>query len=340
MNLESIRRDALARETGLISDDGEVSERGLADLLRLPLSRWGLAPRSAVLRHARLQLEAAGLRDQASSLLPKVLERLVKLRECEDVSIGHERYIAPAPSSWIRTGDGSATLLSVGPVPAGIVERGLGGKGQDIVRRIRLRSDDELAVLRMANVRETTMDEWLKPHGYLLHGIRRAQRLMCSDELSISRFWELVVSATREHGIPLGGDAEVRSVVGKPGDYFGRYDTERCEGRWSEVAPDGVWCAYRRGYGQGHWHPITLEVDGGQRRAMDLHDHDEWRWALLARGRCMGAEERVEQGDHRVQLSFRAPDQLITAMDILGPRRSGWSWEVSCAAPDPWASFT
>lgn len=339
MILESIGRDAFARETGLVSDNGEVSERGLADLLRSPLSRWGLSPRSNLLRHARVQLDAAGLRDRASHLLPIVLERLIRLRECEDLAIGHERYIAPAPPRWIRTGETSAALLGVGPAPKGIVERSPDREGRDIVRRINIRSDDDLAALRMADVREMSIIEWLTPHGYLQSRIRRSGRLSRSDELSLSRFWELLVAETAEKGLSLGGDADIRAVTGGPGGYFGRYDADNCEGRWSEVAPEGYWCAYRRGYGQRHWQPIILEVDGGQRRCMDLYDHDEWRWALLARSRSVGAEESIERIDRRVRVSFPAPDQLVAAMDILGPRRNAWSWEVSQKAPDPWAEF-
>ena len=339
MILESLGREAFARESGLVSDDGEVLARGLADLLRSPLSRWGLSPRSNVLRHARDQLDAAGLRGRASHLLPGVLENLLRLGECENVGIGHERYIAPAPPRWIRTGEASASLLGVGPAPKGIVERSPDPLGRDIVRRIEFRSEEDLAVLRMADVGEISIYEWLKPLGHLQHGSRRAGRLIRSDELSLSGFWELLVSEAAEKGLPLGDDAEVRAAVGGPGGYFGRYDAESCEGRWSEVTSDGFWCAYRRGYGQTHWHPIILEVDGSQRRAMDLFDHDEWRWSLLARGLSAGAEEIIERGDGRVRVGFPAPDQLLTAMDILGRRRDPWSWEVSQAAPDPWAEL-
>lgn len=339
MILESLGREAFARESGLISDDGEVSERGLADLLRSPLSRWGLSPRSNVLRHARDQLDAAGLRGRASHLLPAVLDNLMRLGECEDVAIGHERYIAPAPPRWIRTGEASAALLGVGPSPKGIIERSPDPQGRDVVRRIEIRSEEDLAVLRIADVGEISIFEWLKPLGYLQYGIRRAGRLIRSDQLSLPGFWDSLVSEAAEKGLPLGGDAEVRAVVGGPGGYFGSHDAESCEGRWSEVASDGFWCAFRRGYGQTHWHPIVLEVDGAHRRAMDLYDHDEWRWSLLARGHYLGTEESIDRCEGRVRVGFPAPGQLLAAMDIVGPRRGPWTWEVNHAAPDPWAGL-
>ena len=339
MILESIQRGVFAREIGLISRDGEVSERGLADLLRAPLSRWGVSPRSAVLRHTRDQLDVAGLRDRASRLVPKVLERLVRLGECVYLWIGQERYIAPAPPRWVRTGEGSAALLSVRPVPGDIVEEGPNGSGNDVVRRIQVGSDDDLAALRMAAVRETSIEDWLRPHGYLEHAGRRAECLIRSDQLSLSEFWDSLLSAVESQGLPLGDDAKVRAIVGESGGYFGRYNSENCEGRWSEVIPDGAWCAYRRGYGAQHWQPIILAVCGGQRRAIDLFDADEWRWALVARGRHTGADEHVERGNGRITLSFPAPHQVVSALDILGPSRSAWSWEVDHAAPDLWSAL-
>lgn len=337
MILESIQRDAFAREAGLVLNDGEISQRGLADLIRVPLSRWGLSRRSSVLRHARDHLDVAGLRDNASELLTKVLGQLMRLGECAEIRIGHQRYIAPAPPRWIQTGEGSAALLSVATIPEGIEELRSDDSGNDIVRRIQVQTDTDLATLRMAGVRQASLDEWLVPHGYLDHGRRRAGRLIRSDELSLSRFWELLVSAAGKHGLHLDDDAQIRAVVREPGGYFGKYNSDTCEGRWSEVAPDGVWCAYRRGYGPRHWLPIIVVVDGCRRRAMDLYDGDEWRWALIARGRNTGMEERVERREDRIGTSFPAPDQLVTAMDILGPRRGAWSWEVSPVAPDPWA---
>ena len=339
MILESIGRDTFARETGLILDEGGVSDRGLADLLRMPLCRWGLCPRSAVLRHANDQLAAAGLQEQASQRLPEVLESLVRFGECEDLRIGRERYVAPGLSRWIRTGEESAALLSVAPAPKGIVERTPDRTGRDIIRRIRIRTDDDLTALRMAEVRETSIGDWLSPHGYQQHATRRTGRPIRGSEFSLSQFWDLLIAAVVEHGLPLGEDADVRTVAGEPGGFFGRYNAEAPEGRWAEVAPDGFWCGFRRGYGQGHWHPIILCIDGSRKRAMDLHDHDEWRWALLSRGDSVGSEERVNRSDSLLRVTFPAPNQLATAMDILGPRRSSWSWDISPEAPDPWAAI-
>ena len=82
-----------------------------------------------------------------------------------------------------------------------------------------------------------------------------------------------------------------------------------------------------------------MSVNGGERRALDLFDMDEWRWALLGRARRIGPDERIERIDGEVRLSFPAPSQFAAAMDILGPRRAPWSWAVGPGAPDPWKAL-
>lgn len=340
MKLESISRDEFQRKLGLVSDDGSLSERGLADLIRRPLSRWGLSPRSAVLRYARNQLKAAGILGEASQLPVRVLQRLVCLGECAEVYIGYEPYIAPARPRWIRTGRESAALLDVSPRPEGVSEQILDSSGRDIVRRVWVRSDEDLTSLRAAGIRQSSIDEWLHPYEYLTYATQRKGHPVRSDELSVAKYWELLASEVVDRGLPLSVEADVRAVTGAPGGYFGRRNATSCEGRWSDTIPEGIWCAYRRGYGEQHWHPIVVAVDGEQRRALDLYNHNEWRWALLGRGRSSGASERIERRNGHTQLSFPGPNQLVAAMDILGPRSNVWSWAVSEAAPDPWRALT
>ena len=336
MSMEAITRDSFARKLGIVGEKGEISRRGLAALLRAPLERWGLSSRAAILRYAREQLEAAGLQDRASSHLNDVLDQLVRLGECAEVGVGYERYIAPALARWIRIGQGTGALIGAAPVPKEIVELP-GAHGSDVVRRICVHDDDHLAALHIAGVREISLEEWLRPFGYLRHAVRRKGSMLRSDEVWLSRFWEVLDTTLADEGLPLGNDADVRAVIGNPGTFFGRHYAELCEGRWSDSAPDGIWCACRRGYSEVHWHPIIVRVNGGERRALDLFDWDEWRWALLGRARWIGVDEQVQRLDGEVRLTFQAPDQFVAAMDLLGPRRATWSWAVSPAAPDPWA---
>ena len=338
--LEPISRDQLRSTLGLPSDDGNVAMRALADLIRSPLSRWGLSPQSAILQYVRDQLKAAGIVHHTSPSPARVLTNLVRLGECARVSIRHEKYIAPAPPKWIRTGRESAALLSVSPRPEGVSKRVVESNGEDIVRRIWVRGDEDIAALRVAGIQESSIEDWLQPHEYLIYASQRKGRPVRDDELSVAKYWELLVSDVGDRGLPMSADAVVRAVTGEPGGYFGRASAATCEGRWSERIPEGVWCAYRRGYSDGHWHPIVLTVDGGQRRALDLFDHDEWRWALLGRGHSIGAHEHIERSDSKMRLKFPGPDQLVAAMDILGPRTNAWSWAVSKASPNPWGVLT
>ena len=337
MTLMVIGREQLARELGLTAEDGAFMRRGVAGLLRQPLSRWGLSPRRAVLRFAREQLDAAGLIELfPAPEVGKVLDQLQAMGECQEVSVGRERYVVPSVPRWIPTGDKTGVLLSVGPVPDGLALLEPTSP-DDVVRRIRAANEDDLAVLHFAGFRRCSMEEWLRPLHYLRHGSRRLGRLVRQDTLPLDAFWELLVQSLTQDGHLLGEDAEVRVLSGSPGSFFGPHDGVDCEGRWSAAAGDEVWCGYRRGYGDAHWHPVIVSIDGRERRCLDVYDGDEWRWALIARGRAKGASERVKQEGVKVKLSFPAPTQLQTAMDLLGSRDGAWSWSVSQGAPEFWS---
>lgn len=336
MMLHKIGRDSYVREIGLVDDDGHVIERGLADLLRSALARWGLSSKAAVLRYARQHLEASELLAGRSDLVARVLGTMEQLGECAEVSVDGERYIAPTPPRWIRTGKGIGSFLSVGPVPKGVVKQAQRDRGRDIVRRIAVQTDEDQEVLRLAGVSEISLQDWLTPLRYLAYATRRRGSPVRIDALDLSGFWEFLASEVEEAAQPLSDEADVRAVVGKSGTFFGSHKAENCEGRWRDDARDGMWCAYRRGYGSSHWHPIILLVDGSRRRALDLFDVDEWRWALLAQGHHQEWPRHIENVDGRVQLTFPAPDQLMAALDILGPRVAAWSWDVDRDAPNPW----
>jgi len=226
--------------------------------------------------------------------------------------------------------------LGVSGPPEG-VSRAPGGGHRDVVLRIRVGSDDDAARLLVAGVREVSITEWLSPIDYLRHAARRLRRPARSDSVTLASFWDLLESKLTEEGLPLGVDAEVRAVTGEPGQFFGRHDATEPEGRWTEVTPDGVWCAFRRGYGEAHWHPTIIAVNGEERSVLDLYDLDEWRWAVLARGRRLGSDEVVLTSSGSVRLTFPAPRQLRTAMDLLGVPSAAWGWDMQPGAPDVWA---
>lgn len=333
MTLEAMTPEQFSDALNLLDDEGAVSERSVAVLIRHALRRWGLCPRRAVLSHARDQLRAAKIEDTAC--VSRVLDRLVALRECDLAQVGHEQYVVPGEPRWLQVGEEVGAYLGVADLPEGIAVRT--AQSADLVQRIRVGSDDDAALLQVAGVREVSLAEWLSPLGYLRHVARRLRQPVRSDAFTLAGFWDLLEAALASEGMPVSSDAEVRVVTGPPGQFFGRHDASEPEGRWTLQAPDGMWCASRRGHGDAQWHPVVLAVSGESRRALDLFDLDEWRWALLARGRRYGTEEEVQRVAEQVKLTFPGPWQLCAGMDLLGEQTGAWTWQLPPGAPDLWA---
>ena len=332
MRLRTQSRAELGTHLGYLDGEGTPSYRGIAGLLRAPLNRWGLSSKRAVLGHARAGLRACGIDDVSG--VPRVLQRLVDLGECDELYVGQEPYLAPAAPRSISVGGGISAYLGAPEPPDGLSV--VNSSHRDIVRRLRVDTDEDAAALELAGVQEVSLAEWLVPVDYLRHASRRLRLPARSDLVSLGGFWELLEEALTEEGQTLGADAEVRILGGRPGEFFGRHNSLKLEGRWTTSPGNGLWCAYRGGYGDTHWHPCIVAVAGDGRHALDLYDEDEWRWALLARGRYVGAEEIVRTSGPTVQLTFPAPSQLRTAMDILGGPSGAWAWDVSPDGPDLW----
>ena len=332
MRLQTQSRAELGTYLGYLDGEGRPSDRAIADLLRAPLNRWGLSPRRAVLEYARAELRASAVEDVNS--VPRILRRLIDLGECDDLYVGHEPYLAPATPQWIPVGGGVSVYLGAGEPPDDLSL--VDGDHHDIVRRLRVDPEEGVATLELAGVQEVSLAEWLVPPGYFRHASRRMRQAARSDKVSLGRFWELLEKAFADEGLPLASDAEVRTLGGRPGEYFGRHHSVEPEGRWTTDSEEGLWCAYRRGYGDAHWHPCLISVAGDDRWVLDLYDEDEWRWAVLARGRSVGTEEIVRAEGPRVQLTFPAPSQLRAAMDILGRPSNAWAWEVIPDGPNLW----
>ena len=332
MNLRTLSRPQLGAHLGHLDSEGKPGYRAIADLLRAPLNRWGLSPKRAVLQYVRAELRAYGVEDL--SRIPRVLQRLVDIGECDDLYVGHEPCLAPGTSRWISVGDGVAAYLGVSEPPDGLSL--VDGDHHDVIRRFRVDTDEDAATLELAGVQEMSLADWLVPPGYISHASRRLGRPARNDEVSLCGFWELLENALTEEGLALGADAEVRMLGGCPGEFFGRHNSLQPEGRWTTDPDDGLWCAYRSGYGDTHWHPCIIAVGGSVRNVLDLYDEDEWRWAVLARGRCVGPEEVVRAHPPKIQLTFPAPNQLRAAMDIVGRPTGAWAWNASPDGPDPW----
>lgn len=333
MTIETLRRAQFASDLGFADVGGDPSERAIAQLMRDALVRWGMCPKRALLTQVREQLRTC---DLPTDTVPRVLERLVALNECAEVAVSHEAYVVPGEPRWVASGGGLAVLL--GPiVPPDETPRLSTVAPTDISVRIHVESEEQAAALEARGARQVSLAEWLHPLAALRYAARRAGEAVRADNLGLAKFWERLVRAVSEEGLQLDAEAEIRAVGGQPGGYFGRHTATTLEGRWRSDIPDGVWCAYRRGHGDGNWLPTLVEVDGDDRRAFDLFNHDEWRWALLARSRAVGPEEVVKRADDEVQVTWPLPAQLRAAMDIVGIPSGKWRWRVAADAPDLWA---
>lgn len=332
MTIETLTRAQLASDLGYTDADGNPSERAIAQCMRDALVRWGMCPRRALLKHAREQLRAG---EVPTDVVPRVLERLVALGECAEVAVGHEAYVVPAEPRWVASGGGLAVLLGPITPPAG-APRLIAVGPADVAVRVHVGSEEQAATLEACGARQVSLAEWLHPPTYTRHAARRSGEPVRVDRVGLVEFWERLVDVVSAEGLLIDGDAEVRVVAGPPGGFFGRHTAAALEGRWRNDAPDGVWCAYRRGHGDGNWLPTLLSVEGGERRALDLFDHDEWRWSLLARSRAVGVEEVVERSGDEVHVTCPLPAQLRAAMDICGVPTGVWRWRVATDAPDLW----
>ena len=333
MTVETLTRAEFARQLGYVDLDGNPSARAIAQLLRDAMGRWGLSPRRALFRFARDQLRAGHV---PVDRVPEVLDRLVSLGECAEVAIGHELFIAPAEPRWIAIGDGRAVLLGPIAVPAGL-SRVMGLPPEDMVVRVTLDSEEMAGELYAGRGRQVSLEEWLHPCDYLRYVARREGGAVRGDQWDLARFWERLVSAIDEEGLLLGPDAEFRAVVGSAGGFFGRHAAPCVEGRWVEQPPSGVWCAYRKGHGDDRWLPTLVSVDGDERRALDLFDDDEWRWALLARSKAVSAAEVAQCGNGEVCMTWPLPTQLRAAMNIIAVPAGSWRWRIAEDAPDLWS---
>ena len=333
MTINVLSKEQLGVQLGYLDTEGNPSIRGIASILRATLCRWGLSPKRTVLKYARNELRSCGIEDV--SKVPRVLQRLIDYGECDAVFIGNEPYIAPSTPRWISVGNGISSFLGTPNPPEEFIL--MDDDHNSIIRRIRVNTEEDVELLEIAGVQEISLDEWLLPPGYAQHLSRRARKPVRNDTISLSSFWDTLTIAMTDDGLPLGPDAEVRFLGGSPGPdtYFGKYNSPSPEGRWVSDPGEGQWCAYRQGYGDGHWHPCIVSVTRIGRRVLDLYDNDEWQWAVLARGRNTESCEVVKRsGEHIVNLTFQPPSQLSAVLDILGKSCGPWKWEMYTDFPD------
>jgi len=338
MSIEIVSKNFFAREIGVNLDNETISNKEIASLLRLPIASWGLVQRRVVVRYVRKQVDALGLVDPDSEAIGKVLDQMLSIGECQEVRVRGDRYIVPGLPRWISTGEKSGVILGSVKTPSDI--KLLKSNNQyDIVTRVSVTTDDDYAALLAAGIQNCTMADCLGPLEYLKHAGRRRGQPIRDDSLSLEDFWEMLVATLHAEGQPIGGESEVRILSGTPGSFFGRSNAPKCEGRWVTEVDDGIWCAYRKGYNTQHWYPVIISVIGDQRFILDLYDNNEWNWSVLARGKAMRQSEQYKRNEKIVKITCPLPKQILSGLDLLGPRTEAWTWEIDETAPDILESF-
>lgn len=352
-----LRPGELARDLALgTSADGRPAWAGLARVIRVAAGRWGACRRLELKRHALDLCGAAGFaQDAAEERAEEALDLLVELRELEEASVaaaspeerekelgGLEeetpqaprerpaaagRYLIPALPRLVDCGSMGFLL---GPTDELLPRVGRAGAAEGPASVVRWVGSAELpADLRAEHgIGHWTLSDWVGAPEHNRWQRRWATRLDPAQEAPVigelPELWRLIDQALDELGMPVSDDAGFRVLAGRPGDLFGRPDAP---GRWVSAgqAPDGRWCAARRGYSDHHWQSGVVELQGGKlRRWLDLYDSDELWWAHLSRAARLGAPERFRVEGDEIRLATALPRQL-RRLGALG-RRERWRW--------------
>lgn len=326
MSLEVVSRDGYLRKIGYSSEDGNVSDRSIANLLRVPISRWGLCRRRDVLGYVRKQLGAAGVLDSSDGRLKHIMDRISELGDCEVALLDGTRHLVPTDPVMIHTGSQRFAFLGSLCLPQGVPD--VGSNDRDIVRRFEISDEDCIAFLESVNVKEMSVAERFSYPGYLLHASRRMDETVASNEMTLDKFWTFLCSRLRNEGLKVDDEASIRILSGARGGFFGRHDNPALQGRWTAADRVGVWCGYRTGHSDRHWNPCIVKVTSDGAYALDLFDEDEWKWAVLSKGRNCGEDEIINIKESTISVTFPAPSQLRSVFDILGFETKPWSWTV------------
>ena len=336
--IKEITRRELRRNLGLeIGADKLPTHRSIAQSICRAVDRWQLVPKLRVITHVRNQLAAVGLTsDDGIARVTEVFERLALLGVVEPVDVGGRAYSARSEPRWIRLSDDLGVLTGTTnflDLPFAI-ENPAADPMANFVVKFNPNNLDTLAYLESQGVREWTLGDWRGEFGFVEYLLQRNDKC-CTPGLV--EFWETLVGAIEDDGLQLSVDAQVRTVEGCSGAYFGRGDREKPDGRWTAMSSDGVWCGVRAGYSDSHWQPVLVKVDGERRLALDLHDWNEWKWTLLARGHALGNPEHSERTGTKVSFSYPLPDDITRLLLLVADSRKSWTWSVPQDLPELWA---
>lgn len=315
--LEALTPERLRSRLGFAAHaDGGPAIGSVADAARGCVRAWQSPGRARVTAYLHRQFLAAGFaEDLVRARVGDVIDALIEVGDLTPVRLS-----------------GKASLVLSRPRWVGIAPDDYAFLGHEDAETPALRSTHGYVRRGAAPAEHATsidLAAFIGPPGYRRHLARRTGG---TGDGALAEFWATLTASLRHDGQPLDA-GQLRAVVDPPGTHegrFGRYNQPAVSGRWKTAAPDGTWCAVRPGRSVNEWHPILIRVTETEVQSLDLFDWDEWNWALLARGRAIGAPERATWEAGTLSFEHPVPAQFQRALRLLGaPGAWAWTWDVT-----------
>lgn len=336
--LQTLTTEELADRLGLSDhlsegDDPEPSPWGVARLIRREIRRRGLRTRRELRNSLEALLAASGFDNDAGGIIRNVADRMVVVGELADLRVENQRGYAAVPSRWIELSENDAVLLGTVCTEQ---HRFQSYHRKQFLRRFRP-CDSIVTDLDRIGVKRESFAEWCGPPEWL--------RLVRTDErlASLADLWSWHVSQLHARGAPLDIQyTKTLAIAPQPGAYFGRpWSSGRT--RWTKPVdlPDGCYLAAQPGHHERQWHPLIIEMTGGEARSLlvgqglsSSEAYDLHNWLLLARAEFMGVREKiiVDTQACEIALTCPPPRQLTRVLDLIGEPNASWKYNVRDAA--------
>ena len=333
--LQTLTNEELADRLGLsdhLESEDDISEPspwGVARLIRREIRRRGLATRRELRNSLEAMLAASGFDNDAIGFIRHVADRMVTVGELADVRVENQRGYAALPSRWISLSKNDAVLLGTVCTEQ---HRFQSYHPKQFLRRFRP-SDSIVSDLDRIGVKRQEFADWFGPPEW--------KRLVRTDETlyRLEDLWSWYISQLRDRGAPLDlRHTRTLAIAPQPGAYFGR-PWHSGKTRWKKPTelPEGCYLAAQPGYHERQWHPLIIEMTGGEARSLLVGEglssteaYDLHNWLLLARAETMKIREQiiVDTGACEIALTCPAPRQLARALDLIGEPAGVWKHSV------------
>lgn len=346
--IEAISQDQLQARLGLTPDqDGLPCWAGVTALLRQAVGRWGLSPPDTLNRHVRHTLNACGYEDVADRV-QESLRLLCAIGDAELVWADavpvelHAEGDVEEPETDVTLEVGTLSVSVSGRLVAPTLPRAvqlgqrylvLGSYEVEGVEYECLLPQEQpssaarwldsasLDVLESGGFEVISPARWLGSSSILDHLERREVKGQGVKDL-----WPALQRALDQGGGPIADPGNVKLLGGAPGGFWGR--PAAGDGRWRSVdrAPDGDVLGVMLGRHGKREQPIIARIEQGKvRRALELYDHEELRWAVLSRGVCTNAPERVLVRDGALRFTCPLPAEAQRLRALCSVETWAWS---------------